>query len=215
LELEDDHKRERIALRGGYVSPMEENRKEEFENAPEDTAVPESVGDADEISGENFIPDEGGVGTVTDGDDGLEVGSENGDGVKTLREQYEKLVKSRFKELFDEDVQKLINRRFRKYKILEERYKLLEKSLKEKEDAMTAAEKRIADFDERLRSEVEKAAENAERSVLERLKARRLRPGEVGIAPRKTASPFDVSGLSRKERADIARRAAWGEKIKF
>lgn len=194
---------------------MEENRKEEFENAPEDTAVPESVGDADEISGENYIPDEGGVGTVTDGDDGLEVGSENGDGAKTLREEYEKLVKSRFKELFDEDVQKLINRRFRKYKILEERYKILEGSLKEKEDAVSAAEKRIADFDERLRSEVEKAAENAERSVLERLKARRLRPGEVGIAPRKTASPFDVSGLSRKERADLARRAAGGEKIKF
>ena len=130
-------------------------------------------------------------------------------------EEYEKLVKSRFKELFDEDVQKLINRRFRKYKILEERYKLLEESLKEKEDAMTAAEKRIADFDERLRSEVEKAAENAEKSVLERLKARKLRPGEVGIAPRKTASPFDVSGLSRKERADLARRAAGGEKIKL
>lgn len=215
MELEDDHKRERIALRGGYVSPMEENRKEEFESAPEDTAVLEPVGETDETVGENLIPEEGGVGTVTDGDDCLEVDSENGDEAKTLREEYEELVKSRFKELFDEDVQKLINRRFRKYKIMEERYKLLEKSLKEKEDAMTAAEKRIADFDEKLRSEVEKAAENAEKSVLERLKTRRLRPGEVGIAPRKTASPVDVSGLSRKERADLARRAAGGEKIKF
>ena len=49
------------------------------------------------------------------------------------REEYETLVKKRFKELYAEDTQKLINRRFRKYKVMEERFKLLEEALAQKE----------------------------------------------------------------------------------
>ena len=199
---------------------MEENRIERIENAIADTAAAEPVTYADEENGENYPLIEGEVGSLTDDDDGHAVGNnvtceEENSSAKTLREEYDELVKGRFKDLYAEDMQRLINRRFRKYKIMEERHRLLEESLKEKEVKIADAEKRIADFDEKLRSEIEKTAAETEKAILERLKARRLRPSEIGIAPRKTNSPFDVSGLSRQERAALARRAAGGEKIKF
>ena len=199
---------------------MEENRIEEFESAFADTAAAESVAFVDEKNGENYPSAEGDVGAIADDDDGQAVGNnvtqnEENAYVQTIREEYEELVKGRFKELYAEDMQKLINRRFRKYKIMEERYKLLEDSLKEKEAKIADAEKRISDFNEKLHSEIEKTATETEKAILERLKARRLRPSEIGIAPRKTSSPFDVSGLSRQERAALARRAAGGEKIKL
>lgn len=199
---------------------MEENRIEEFESAFADTAAAESVVFVDEKNGENYPSIEGEVGSITDGDDGHAVGNnvtqnEENTSAKTLREEYDELVKGRFKELYDEDVQRLINRRFRKYKIIEERYKLLEDVLKENEAKISDAEKQIADFNEKLNSEIEKTATETEKAILERLKARRLRPSEIGIAPRKTSSPFDVSGLSRQDRAALAKRAAGGEKIKL
>ena len=198
---------------------MQENRNEIFD-AFADTATAETVDCVDGENGESFSPIEDAVGAITEDDDGITVGKEDTQkeicrDAKTLREEYEELVKNRFKELYAEDMQRLINRRFRKYKIMEERYKLLEESLKEKEEKMSDAEKRIADFDERLRIEIERTATETEKATLERLRARKLRPSEVGIAPHKTQTSFDVSGLSRQDRAALARRAAGGEKIKF
>ena len=41
------------------------------------------------------------------------------DAVEKDRDEYERLIKTRFKEYYAEDTQKMINRRFRKYKVLE------------------------------------------------------------------------------------------------
>ena len=197
---------------------MNENRIEEFENDFADTAAAEAVASADGDAGEKYPFDEGAVGAINGDGDGLTVGdisAEAAGGAKTLREEYDELVKSRFKELYAEDMQRMINRRFRKYKIMEERYRILEESLKEKDEKIAAGERMIAEFDEKLRFEIEKTAAETEKSVLDKLRAKKSRPFELGIAPHKVSAPFDVSGLSRKERADIARRAAGGEKIKF
>ena len=197
---------------------MKENRQEIIENDFADTAAAEDVALGDVETGENYPLEEGAVGAITDDGDGLAVGNiaaDAADEAKKLREEYNELVKSRFKELYAEDMQRMINRRFRKYKIMEERYRILEDSLRERDEKIAANAKMIAEFDDKLRFEIEKTAAETEKSVLDKLRAKRSRPHEVGIAPNKTNTPFDVSGLSRKERADIARRAAGGEKIKF
>ena len=45
---------------------------------------------------------------------------------KQLRQEYERLMKTRFKEFYAEDTQRIINKRFRKYHRLEERVRELE-----------------------------------------------------------------------------------------
>ncbi len=133
----------------------------------------------------------------------------------TDREEYDSLIKGRFKDLYAEDTQRLINRRFRKYKVMEERFKLLEESLAEKETQIGEHQQMIADFEAKLRSEVEKAVKETEERVIGEIKAKKLRPSENGMAPRKSSSPFDVSRLTKNERATLAKRAASGERIKF
>ncbi len=148
------------------------------------------------------------------GEDEGEVGSSQKK-IRSEREEYDFLIKKRFKELYAEDTQRLINRRFRKYKVMEERYKLLEESLAQKEAEIGENMQKIADFDGLLRSEVEKAIKETEERVISEIRAKQLRPTENGAMPRMSPSPFDVSRLSRDDRARLAKRAAGGEKIKF
>lgn len=131
------------------------------------------------------------------------------------RAEYERLVKTRFKELYAEDTQKMINRRFRKYKVLEEKYRVLEELLTEKEAKLSENAQKIADFDEILRTELEKAVKETEERITREIRTRRARPEENGISPRSAQAAPDVSGLTKKQRAELARRAANGEKIRF
>lgn len=137
------------------------------------------------------------------------------DSDESRQEEYERLVKTRFKELYARDVQKMINRRFRKYKVLEERYKIMEETLAEKEARLKETEQRIAEFDAYLGSEVERIARETEERVLNQVRARQSRPAENAISVRAASAPYDVSRLTRDERARIAKRAANGERIKF
>ena len=133
----------------------------------------------------------------------------------TEREEYDALMKGRFKNFYAEDTQRLINRRFRKYKIMEERYKLLEEDVAKKDAQIAENSERIAEFDALLRSEIEKAIKETEERVVGEIRAKKLRPTENGTVAHRISAAFDVSKLSRDERAKLAKRAAGGEKIKF
>ncbi len=195
-----------------YVLPMEENRikmslgeKTVFD---ETVLVEEKNLDLEDTIGEDSEEDHV---AVENEDDTVSKKKRKA----TEREEYDSLVKGRFKDLYAEDTQRLINRRFRKYKVMEERFKLLEESLAEKETQIGEHQQRIADFEALMRSEVEKAIKETEERIISEIKAKKLRPSENGVAPRKSSSPFDVSRLTKNERATLAKRAASGEKIKF
>ena len=180
-----------------------------------DTAAAETVRKDEEI-GESIPTDVGEVGALPDGDDGEGVGENGEDGSNTdERSEYERLVKERFKELYAEDMQRLVNRRFRKYKIMEERYKLLEEEMARKEGELEKSAQRIAEYESLLRSEIERTVKETEERVIGEIRAKRLRPTENGSMPHRSPSPFDISKLTRDERAALAKRAAGGEKIKF
>lgn len=138
-----------------------------------------------------------------------------GENGRNEREQYEQLIKSRFKDFYAEDTQRLINRRFRKYKIMEERYKLLEEALAEKDAELEERAAKIAEFDSLLHSETERVIRETEERILNDIKAKKLRPEENGAVSRKEGTRLDVSRLTKNERATLAKRAASGEKINF
>ncbi len=131
------------------------------------------------------------------------------------KEEYERLIKHRFKELYAADMQRLINRRFRKYKVLEERYKVMEETLREKEAALAGSCKQLESFEERLAEACRRTAEETEERLLGRLRARQLRPPENGLHRGSGFGRSDVSGLTKSERARLAMRAADGERIKL
>ena len=175
---------------------MEENRIEEAEPL---SASEETIEDSEEIiEGENSNE------TDPVGDNG-----------RQEREEYERLIKNRFKDFYAEDTQRLINRRFRKYKIMEERFKIMEENLAEKEARLSENAEKMAEFDALLRSEIEKAVKETEERIIGEIKAKKLRPSENGAENSRMGSPFDVSGLSKNDRAALAKRAAGGEKIKL
>ena len=195
-----------------YVLPMEENRNitiidgdsASFETTSSDKKDLETEDIVVEVSEKDVID------VANDIEVAVAV-----DKKPTDREEYDSLVKGRFKDLYAEDTQRLINRRFRKYKVMEERFKLLEEDLARKETEISEHQQRIADFEARLRSEVEKAIKETEEKIIGELRAKKLRPSENGTSPRRSNSPFDVSRLTKVERATLAKRAASGEKIKF
>lgn len=181
-----------------YVLPMEENRNIDFESELS-------------VNGE-FL--DGAV--LEDGGEEVENSVETPEKKKpSEREEYELLIKSRFKELYAEDTQRLINRRFRKYKVMEERYKTLEESLALKEAELSESARRLEEYESLLRAEVERAVKETEERVINEIRAKQLRPSENGSLPKSAKSPFDVSRLTRGERASLAKRAAGGERIKF
>ena len=184
---------------------MEENRNDTG-MIPEknDTVISDEIQNIGEVIGEIDTSDE------TDSEN--EIGREN---FFTEREEYDALMKGRFKSFYAEDTQRLINRRFRKYKIMEERYKLLEEDVAKKDAQIAESNEKISGFDALLRSEIEKAIKETEERVIGEIRAKKLRPTENGTVPQRSATSFDVSKLSRDERAKLAKRAAGGEKIKL
>ena len=63
---------------------------------------------------------------------------------------------------------------------------------------------------------VEKAREQTERAVLAAIRARGMRPAEAALGSEGgRALTAGVTSLSRAQRAEVARRAAKGERIKF
>lgn len=115
------------------------------------------------------------------------------------RREYEDLISGKYKKFYTEDTQKMINKRFRKYKELEEHAKRLEDEK--------------AQFEQRLKDEVERSAREATDRLISSIRAKHQRPDENGTYNSKNQSKRDISTLSRSERADMARRASKGEKI--
>ena len=117
------------------------------------------------------------------------------------RREYEELIRTKYKKFYTEDTQKMINRRFRKYKELEAHADMLEE--------------KISQFDALLKAEKEKSAREAEQRIIAGLRARHSRPEENGIFVSKNQAKRDVASLTRSERADMARRVSKGEIIKI
>ena len=118
------------------------------------------------------------------------------------REEYERLIKERFREHYAADARKLINRRFKKYKALEEKVKALE-----------AEVSRQADIETLLKEERERAVRETEERMRCEFRAMRMRAQENALSPHTARAPFDVARLTRSERALLATRAQRGEKI--
>ena len=120
------------------------------------------------------------------------------------REEYERLIRTRFKDYFAEDTQRLINKRFKKYKALEEKVKRLEDEAR-----------KYADIESLLAAERERAVSETEERMNRQFKAMRLRAAENATSPRVAQRSLDVSKLTKSERASLASRALKGEKIKL
>ena len=117
------------------------------------------------------------------------------------RREYDELIRTKYKKFYTEDTQKMISRRFRKYKELEARAEKLE------------AEK--AQFEETLKAEKDRIAKETEERLISSIRARHTRPEENGILIGKAQSKRDLSSLTRAERAELARRVSKGENIKI
>lgn len=127
-----------------------------------------------------------------------EIGAQNG------REEYERLIKTAYKDFYAEDTQRLINKRFKKYKALEEKVKLLE-----------AEAQRYADVERLIHEERERAVCETEERMNRQFKAMRSRAEENAVVKKSQRRAPDVSTLTKSERAHLASRALMGEKIKF
>lgn len=181
-----------------------------------------------EFENENGTPSDMGIEneSVTLGDTGvefLESGSEGSDdealekipeendrsadgknGADYTREEYERLIKTAYKDFYAEDTQRLINKRFKKYKALEERVKSLE-----------ADAERYADVERLISEERERAVNETEERMNRQFLAMRSRGEENAVSKRSQRHSPDVSGLTKSERAHLASRALMGEKIKL
>jgi hypothetical protein len=80
----------------------------------------------------------------------------------------------------------------------------------------TPREDPLEEMRRRVEGAVEEAREQTERAVLAAIRARGLRPTEAALAAESSrVLTVGVSSLSRAQRAEVARRAAKGERIKF
>lgn len=182
---------------------MEENKEvvaADLTAAENNTVIAETVVDEAEASVDTFELEA----------DGLEAET-----AYSERREYERLIKTRFKALFAEDTQRMINKRFRKLRVLEERCKVLEEILEQKEEKIKENDHLIVSFEEKMQEELKRVAEETERRVIDAVKAKRMRPDENAVRSRVSAAAFDVNRLTKSERAGIAKRAANGEKIRF
>ena len=124
------------------------------------------------------------------------------------RAEYERLIRTRFKSFYTEDTQKMINKRFKKYKALEDK-------LRDMEQAAKQSEARIAELDARVHSERERIERETEERMMARIMANRVRTPENAVLQKRRDNGFDVSQLTKDERASLASRALRGEKIVF
>ena len=75
---------------------------------------------------------------------------------------------------------------------------------------------KLIHFDEILQEAMTTTARTQEKQVIENVRARGMRPSENGVSNRSAFTvKDDVSKLTKKDRAEIARRAARGEMISF
>lgn len=181
----------------------------EFENengTPSDMGLDDENGTPSDMGEENFE-------AVSNGSDAesSELGSGQSDraadgdiGAQNGREEYERLIKTAYKDFYAEDTQRLINKRFKKYKALEEKVKLLE------EEAQ-----RYADIERLIYEERERAVCETEERMNRQFVAMRSRAAENAVVKRSQRRAPDVSTLTKSERAHLASRALMGEKIKF
>ena len=166
------------------------------------------------LDDENGLPSEMGEendASCGDGDAGVSVPSEeqndrsiDGDIGMVGREEYERLIKTTFKDFFAEDTQRLINKRFKKYKALEEKVKLLETEAK-----------KYADVERLILEERERAVSETEERMNRQFIAMRSRGVENAVAKKSQRYSPDVASLTKSERAHLATRALMGEKIKL
>ncbi len=164
--------------------------------------------------------------------------SDAGEQENKLREKdFRALMEGDYKDLFTAYFQETFNRRFKEYKQIKtelESSRAVLETLRERfgdlsgdallaairadmsfKNAPTETEKPIpeaapATFDE----EVREACAEAERRLLSHIRARGLRPAENGVHTQSISSP-SVAKMTREERAEMARRAASGERIAF
>ena len=120
------------------------------------------------------------------------------------REEYERLIKTTFKDFFAEDTQRLINKRFKKYKALEERVRELE-----------GEAARYADIERLISEECERAVSETEERMNRQFIAMRSRGVENAVTKKSQRHSPDVASLTKSERAHLASRALMGEKIKL
>lgn len=164
---------------------------------------------------------------------------------ETRREAFKSMMEGEFKDLFHEFFQETFNRRFKEQKSMMEeleRARLVVQAAAEQygtrdETALSAAiraekgksasaelasappshnaHEHVA-MKEAVKAAVERAREETERAVTASIRARGLRPSESALAP--GVGGYFKGGaaqLTRSERAEMARRAAKGERIEF
>ena len=165
-----------------------------------------------------------------------------GEQENTLREEaFRALMEGEYKDLFAAHFQQAFNRRFKEHKQIKEELDstrevlgavkecfgglsgdaLLEAIRAETvlKNAPTAAQKPTSQptcesTEERVRREVEEACELARHRLLESIRARGMRPLENGLSTQGGQGSESVH-LTRAERAEMARRAANGERIEL
>ncbi len=142
-----------------------------------------------------------GVGIVEEAADANEERDIDTDEERSRRE-YEELIKGRFKQHFAADAQRMISRRLKKYKALEEKVAELE-----------AAAARAAELEERIEQERERAVRETEERMNRQFRSMHARAEENALRGRSARPDIDVTRLTRSERALLAKRAQKGEKI--
>lgn len=213
------------------------------------------------IASENVAEEKADVSLRSSTDEECEIGELDGEGSSGTygdREEYRRLIKTKFKDLFTDDVERIVSRRVKRYKSELERLqetgkreelsraavleliKQQEGALKAKYDGFSLDEAerderllalaalgeksgafgieeayRLLHFDAIVDRERETARHETEEAMRKSLAERRARPDENGLFGPSKRGRFDVSGLSKKERAELAKRAAKGEKISF
>ncbi len=149
------------------------------------------------MSGDEYVgtPDE-----LADGTNEInDIETENSD-----RAEYEALIRGKFREHFAADTQRLINRRFKKYKALEEKVKELEEAVS-----------RSADIEKRITEERERAVKETEERMNRQFRSMRGRANENALNGHSARFELDVKRLTKSERAFLAKRAQKGEKIRL
>ena len=175
--------------------------------APSDMGIEDQNGAPSDMGEDIFLADGGDLGA-----DAAELPKEEADeraadgeaGDIATREEYERLIKTTYKNFFAEDTQRLINKRFKRYKALEEKVRSLE-----------AAAEKYADVERLISEERERAVCETEERMNLQFKAMRSRAEENAVGKRSQRRSPDVASLTKSERAHLATRALMGEKIKL
>lgn len=140
-------------------------------------------------------------------DEDSEVGDvyESVDG-KQLRQEYDRLMKTRFKEFYAEDTQRIINKRFKKYHRLEERVRELE----EEREASRRNHIDDAQLDELILSSIGELATDADvrlsdgiekDSTFRKMARVAFETGEIGIRDAYRLAYFDKILVDEREKA--------------